>query len=112
VRGPVPDPWLQAEIEIGLYGSITLFQLGKRLGGSIQGLEAAANTFFDGQCGSVPISILIWILLHRPPPPPPPWLSQIVFAGELLKVAQAAGQEALAAAAAKQLGEQLKEFGR
>jgi hypothetical protein len=32
--------------------------------------------FFGGWCGSVPLSVLIWWLLHgkRPPPPPPdPW---------------------------------------
>ena len=32
------------------------------------------SAFLLGWCGTVPLSVLIWILLNRgPKPPPPPW---------------------------------------
>ena len=43
----------------------------------------AAASFFGGWCGTVPISVLIWYILHhhRPPTPDPdPWW-KITFVG-------------------------------
>jgi hypothetical protein len=37
----------------------------------------AIAAFFGGWCGSVPISYIIWLIIHGrhpgPPPPPDPW---------------------------------------
>jgi hypothetical protein len=35
----------------------------------------AIGAFFGGWCGSVPLSVLIWYIIHgkKPPPPPDPW---------------------------------------
>jgi hypothetical protein len=108
----LPDPWRLGVLEVGLYGAITLYQLGQRLSGSVgEEIRSAASVVFDDTCGTIPLSELIWILLHRPPPPPPPWLSQLSFAGEMLAFAQAGQQESLAAAASRQIGQQIKEFG-
>jgi hypothetical protein len=45
----------------------------------------AVASFLGGWCGTVPISVLIWYLIHhkQPPPPPPPdpwWRISIVGA--------------------------------
>ncbi|GGF09811.1 hypothetical protein GCM10011611_14160 [Aliidongia dinghuensis] len=83
--------------------AIRLHQIGAAVTGPMaEAFSSGAEMLFDDTCGSVPLSELIWILLHRPPPPPPWWLEQIAFAGEMLAFAQAAQQEALAEAAQRQ----------
>jgi hypothetical protein len=110
--GPQPDPWRLGSIEAGLYGAIRLYQLGQQVTGPVAGgFGSAAEFLFDETCGSVPLSELIWLLLHQPPPPPPPWLETLVFAGDMLVFAQATEQEGLASAAARQILQNLKAFG-
>lgn len=106
-----PNPWRQGTVEVGLYGAITLYQLAQRVTGQVsEGLSAAAEALFTDTCGTVPLSVLIWFLLQRPPPAPP-WLQQIMYACETLVFAQAAQQDALAAAAARQVTLSLQHFG-
>jgi len=108
---PVPNPWRQGTVEVGLYGAITLYQLAQRVTGQAsEGLSAAAEALFTDTCGTVPLSVLIWFLLQRPPPAPP-WLQQIMYAAEMLAFGQAAQQEALAAAAELQVTQSLRHFG-
>jgi hypothetical protein len=109
--GPQPDPWRLGSVEVGLYGAIRLHQLGRQVTGPVAGgFGSAAEFLFDETCGSVPLSVLIWLLLHQPPPPPPPWLETLVFAGDMLVFAQAAQQESLASAAARQIVQSLEAF--
>jgi len=109
--GPSPEPWRLGIIEVGLYGAITLHQLGRLVTGpSAEALTTAAEILFEDHCGTIPLSELIWILLHRPPPPPPQWLNVLTFAGETLAFAQATQQEALATAASRQIAANLKTF--
>lgn len=111
LAGPQPDPWRLAAVEAGLYAAIRLHQLGRQVTGPIaREFGAAAEIVFGDTCGSVPLSVLIWLLLHRPPPPPPPWLDTLVFTGEVLAFAQRTQREALAAAATRQLGQALGAF--
>lgn len=106
-----PNPWRQGTVEVGLYGAITLYQLAQRVAGpTSEALGAAAEALFSDTCGTVPLSVLIWFLLQRPPPAPP-WLQQIMHAAEMLAFAQAAQQDALAAAAARQVTQSLQHFG-
>src|SRR5262245_60228958 len=43
IFGPEPDPWRLGAIEVGLYGAIALYQLGKRLSGeAAKGIRSAA----------------------------------------------------------------------
>jgi hypothetical protein len=110
--GPVPDPWRLGTVEIGLYGAITLYQMGRLVSGPVaEGYTSAAGILFDDTCGTVPLSELIALLLHRPPPPPPQWLNVLTFAGETLAFAQATQQEGLATAASRRITESLKAFG-
>ena len=110
--GPSPDPWVLGAVEIGLYGAISLHQAARLVSGpATEGLRSAAAVLFDDTCGSVPLSELIWLLLHRPPPPPPQWLNVLTFAGETLAFAQATQQEELAKAANRQIAEGLRAFG-
>src|SRR5579859_73896 len=110
--GPQPDPWAIGRIEVGLYGAIRLHQIGMTVTGPMaEALSSGAEFLFDDTCGSVPLSELIWILLHLPPPPPPWWLQQIVVAGEMLAFAQAGQQESLAAAAQRQALQGLHALG-
>jgi hypothetical protein len=112
VFGPEPDPWRIGAIEVGLYGAIRLHQLGQKLPGIIaEGILSAALVLFDETCNTVPLSELVWVLLHRPPPPMPPWLTSLTFAAEMLALAQASQQHGLAAAANHQLTTQLKACG-
>jgi hypothetical protein len=109
VFGPEPDPWRLGAIEVGLYGAITLHQIGQRLSGAAaEGIRSAAQVLFEETCGAVSVSELIWLLLHRPPPPMPPWLSTLAFLGELLGFAQAAQQHGLAGATSHQIALQLE----
>ena len=92
------------------FAAIALHRLGQRadLGERITG---AAQQIFDDTCGSVPISVLISILLHRPPPPPP-WLQQITFLVETARLTRGISQaEGIDSAAKKQLEESLKTHG-
>jgi len=92
-----PNPWRQGTVEVGLYGAITLYQLAQRVAGpTSEALGAAAEALFSDTCGTVPLSVLIWFLLH---------------AAEMLAFAQAAQQDALAAAAARQVTQSLQHFG-
>jgi hypothetical protein len=112
ILGPVPDPWRLGMMEVGLYGAISLHQAGRSVSGpAAEGYATAAAVLFDETCGTVPLSELIWLLLHRPPPPPPQWLSGLTYAAETLAFAQATDQEALASAATRQIMNQLKGFG-
>jgi hypothetical protein len=109
VFGPEPDPWRLGAIEVGLYGAIRLHQLGQKLSGALaEDIRSAAVVLFEDTCSAVPISELIWVLLHRPPPPMPPWLTSLTFAAEMVAFAHAAQQHGLAAAANHQLVLQLK----
>ncbi|HVH77884.1 MAG TPA: hypothetical protein VM782_00715 [Stellaceae bacterium] len=111
-QSPEPDPWRLGTVEVGLYGAITLYQIGRLVSGpAAEGFGSAAESLFDDTCGSIPISELIWLLLHRPPPPPPQWLSQLTFAGEMLAFAQATHQETLATAATRQVMASLNASG-
>jgi hypothetical protein len=64
----------------------------------------------EESCGKVPLSGLIWLLLHHAPPQPAPWLRRLTFACEMLAFAQAAGQQGAAAAARRQISLELEEF--
>lgn len=110
LAGPQPDPWRIGGIEVGLYAAIRLHQLGGQVKGpAANEFGSAAETVFDDTCGSVPLSVLIWLLLHQPPPPP--WLDTLVFTGEVLAFAQQTQQEALASAATRQIAQFLNGFG-
>jgi len=112
VFGPVPDPWKLGAVEVGLYSAITMHQMGQLVSGpAAEGFTTAASVLFDETCGTIPLSELIWILLHRPPPPAPQWLGMLSYAGETLAFAQASDQEALASAATRQIMGQLNQFG-
>ena len=108
-EGPHPEPWAFAGHQIGLYGAIRMFQVGQQLkGDTAQQMTSAAERYFDGTCGSVPLSILIGWLLHNPPPPPQPWLDRLAYLANTLAFAEAGEQQQLAAAASRQLLEGLK----
>jgi hypothetical protein len=74
------------ELSSSFWSAILLYQAGERLeqlkgapgdlGAQVIG---AANTLFEEECGSVPISVLIEQLLH-PPHPRPPWLETVTVA--------------------------------
>ena len=107
---PQPQPWAVARVEVGLYAAISLYQLGKTVAGPAgEAFGSAADSLFDDTCGSVPLSVLIWLLLHQPPPPS--WLQQVTFAGQMLAFAQDAKQDALAKAAYGQVIQGLKALG-
>ena len=85
--GPQPEPWLGQEQISSMWQSVRLLQLGQKVS-RIDGRETAdlsqligssANQLFDEQCGTVPISVLLWWLLHWPPPPPP-WQADLINA--------------------------------
>lgn len=87
VLGPQPEPWIGQEQISSMWQSVRLFQLGQKVS-KIDGRETAdlsqligssANQLFDEQCGTVPISVLLWWLLHWPPPPPP-WQDDLINA--------------------------------
>lgn len=71
------------EIAALLFQAIRLHQYGHALSSAkVDGevadvvFQASSRIFDDGQCGSVPWSIVLqW--LQRPPPPPPPWVEVI-----------------------------------
>jgi len=112
IFGPVPDPWRVGVVEVGLYGAINLYQMGRRLSGpTSQAFTAAGLGLLEETCGNIPLSELLWILLHRPPPPPPPWWTILSFQGETLAFAQATEQEQLAAAATREITKSLNAFG-
>ena len=112
VAGPLPDPWTVGYVEVGLYAAITMHQLAQRIGGDdAKQMTTAAERIFDETCGSIPISLLIWILLHRPPPPPPPWLQQVILTAGMLELTHGMPQgEAIVNAARKQLAQSLQEL--
>jgi hypothetical protein len=108
----VPDPWRAGVIEVGLYSAISLYQMGRRVSGPTgQAFSDAGVNLLEETCGNIPLSELIWILLHRPPPPPPPWWTVLAFQGETLAFAQATQQEQLAAAASREITNSLDAFG-
>ena len=109
-EGPSPEPWDIAGRQIGLYGAIRMFQFGQQLrGDTAQQMTSAAARYFDEWCGTVPLSVLIYWLLHHPPPPPPPWLERMSYLANTVIFAEAGEQQQLAAAANRQLIASLKE---
>ena len=110
VFGPEPDPWRLGAIEVGLYGAIALYQMSQKLSGAVaETIRLAALALFDETCSVIPLSELIWLLLHRQPPPTPPWLNSLIFSGEMLAFADGIRQDGLAVAARQQLARQLDE---
>jgi hypothetical protein len=110
--GPSPEPWRLGNVAVGLYGAIALQQMSRRVSGhAAEGFASAASILFDETCGTVPLSELIWLLLHQPPPPPPQWQNALTYAGETAAFARATDQEALANAAGRQAMALLNTFG-
>jgi hypothetical protein len=108
IVGPEPDPWRLGAIEVGLYGAIALYQMGQKLSGEVaESLRLAAQVLFDEICRDIPLSELIWLLLHRQPPPMPPWLTSLIFTGDMLAFAESTRQDGLAAVTSDQLMKQL-----
>jgi len=92
-----PSAWrtvssaLSAEQVVAAFAAVDLYRLAQRLQGDEKGaLSDATQSYFDGVCGSVPISVIIATLLNLIPPPPPPWQDRIRFAGNTLELASTA----------------------
>jgi hypothetical protein len=109
--GAEPQPWAAAGVTSALFASIDLYLIGRQLSGSAgEAVGRAANTYFDEVCGSIPLSVLISILLHRKPDPQP-WVERIRSAAALVELAEAvqageAGSQ-MATAAQRVLGDAL-----
>jgi hypothetical protein len=83
---PQPLPPGPPETLAYLWQAVRLYQLGqiasnaKVAGNAAEALTGEAQRIFDdGDCGTVPWSVLLQWLRH-PPPPPPPWLDVIAQA--------------------------------
>ena len=102
--GPRPEPWEIAGRQAGLYAAIRMFQFGQQLKvETAELMTSVAGRFFDEWCGTVPLSILIYWLLHWPPPPPPPWLERVSYLANTVILAEVGEQQQLAAVANRQL---------